>query len=97
MLISADNEAVTIWMDVETHLPLRCSFEWRDPVYKDKNLDAEEYDDYHTVDGFQTPFILTRFKNGEMIRQYFVVHVEYNRELVEDFWSVEAAERRIKK
>jgi hypothetical protein len=84
-------------MDAETHLPLRRSFEWRDPVYKDKNLDAEEYDDYHTVDGLPTPFIVTRFKNGEMIRQYFVVHVEYNQELAADLWSVDAAKRRIKK
>ena len=36
-LISADNEAVTILMDAQTHLPLRRSFQWRDPVYKDKN------------------------------------------------------------
>jgi len=50
-LISAQNEAITILMDVQTHLPLRRTFQWRDPVYKDKNLDAEEYDDYHTVDG----------------------------------------------
>jgi hypothetical protein len=42
-------------MDVQTHLPLRRTFQWRDPVYKDKNLDAEEYDDYHTIDGFPTP------------------------------------------
>jgi len=96
-LISAENEAVTILMDVETHLPLRRSFEWRDPVYKDKNLDAEEYDDYHTVDGLPTPFIVTRFKNGDMIRQYFVVHVECNQELAADLWSVDAAKRRIKK
>ena len=64
-LISADNEAVTILMDVQTHLPLRRTFQWRDPVYKDKNLDAEEYDDYHTIDGFPTPFTITRFKNDD--------------------------------
>jgi hypothetical protein len=96
-LISAENEAVTILMDVETHLPLRRSFQWRDPVYKDKNLEAEEYDDYHTVVGFPTPFIITRYKNDDMTRQYFLVHVEYNQVLPEDFWSVEAAEKRIKK
>ena len=59
-LISAQNEAVTILMDVQTHLPLRRTFQWRDPLYKDKNLDAEEYDDYHTFDGFPTPFTVTR-------------------------------------
>jgi hypothetical protein len=96
-LISGANEAVTILMDVETHLPLRRSFEWRDPVYKDKNLDAEEYDNYHTIDGFPTPFTITRYKNGDITRQYFLVHVTNNEDLPADFWSVDAAEGRIKK
>ncbi|MGA3080168.1 MAG: hypothetical protein ABSD44_02160 [Terracidiphilus sp.] len=96
-LISAQNESVTIQMDTQTHLPLRRTFEWRDPVYKDKNLDVEEYDDYHTIEGIPTPFAITRFKNGEMFRQYFLSHVTYNQGLPADFWSVDAAERRIKK
>ncbi|MGD0519737.1 MAG: hypothetical protein ABSA48_00645 [Terracidiphilus sp.] len=96
-LISAANESVTIQMDVETHLPLRRTFEWRDPVYKDKNTDAEEYDDYHTIDGISTPFTVTRYKNDDMTRQYFLVHVTYNQPLDPDFWSVDAAELRIKK
>ncbi len=96
-LISAGNETVTLQMDVETHLPLRRTFEWRDPVYKDMNTDAEEYDDYHTIDGIQTPFTITRYKNDDMTRQYFLVHAAYNQPLDPDFWSVDAAERRIKK
>ena len=96
-LISAENEAVTIQMDVQTHLPLRRTFEWRDPVFKDKNLDVEEYDDYHTFDGIPTPFTITRLKNDEIVRQYFVDHASYNQQLPPDFWSVDAAERRIKK
>ena len=96
-LISPENEAVTILMDVQTHLPLRRAFEWRDPVYKDKNLDAEEYDDYHVVDGFPTPFNVTRFKNDDMTRQQFLDRVSYNQPLAADFWSVDAADRRIRK
>ena len=96
-LISVENEAVTILMDKQTHLPLRRSFEWRDPLYKDKNLDAEEYDDYHPVGGFPTPFTTTRFKNGDMISQRYLDHATYNEELAADFWSVDAADRRIKK
>jgi hypothetical protein len=84
-------------MDVQTHLPLRRTFEWRDPVYKDKNLDAEEYDDYHVVDGFPTPFNVTRFLNEDMTRQQFLDHASYNQLLAADFWSVDTAERRIKK
>ncbi len=96
-LISAENESITILMDVQTHLPLRRTFQWRDPVFKDKNTDAEEYDNYRTVDGLPTPYNITRFKNDDMIRQYYVDHVSYNQQLSPDFWSVEAAERRIKK
>lgn len=96
-LISPQNEAVTILMDVQTHLPLRRSFEWRDPLYKDKNLDAEEYDDYHVMDGLPTPLTITRFKNDDMISQRFIDKATYNQPLAADFWSVEAAEKRIKK
>jgi hypothetical protein len=96
-LISAENEAITILMDVQTHLPLRRVFQWRDPVYKDKNTDAEEYDDYHTIDGFPTPFSITRFKNDEMLRQYYIKKVAYNQQLAPDFWDVDAADRRIRK
>jgi len=96
-LISPENEAITILMDTQTHLPLRRSFEWRDPVYKDKNVDAEEYDDYHTMNGFPTPFTITRFKNNDMTRQYFLDHVSYSQELPADLWSVDAAEHRLKK
>jgi hypothetical protein len=96
-LISAQNEAITILMDVQTHLPLRRSFQWRDPLYKDKNTDAEEYDDYHVMQGIPTAFTVTRWKNDEMIRQFYVDRVAYNEDLAPDFWSVDAAERRIKK
>ena len=96
-LISSSNEAVTIQTDTQTHLPLRRSFEWRDPLYKDKNLDAEEYDDYHVMEGFPTPFTITRFKNDDQIRQYFIVHVKYNQDLPPDLWDVDAVTRKIKK
>jgi hypothetical protein len=96
-LISPENEAVTILMDAQTHLPLRRAFEWRDPEYHDKNTDIEEYDDYHVVDGLPTPFTISRSKNDEQVRQYYVSKVAYNQTLPADFWDVDAAARRIKK
>ena len=96
-LISAQNEAVTIQTDSQTHLPLRRTFQWRDPVFKDKNTDAEEYDDYHIFDGIPTPFTITRFKNDDMISQRYLDHVAYNQEYASDFWSIDAANQRIKK
>lgn len=96
-LISPQNEAITILLDVQTHLPLMRTFEWRDPVYHDKNVDAEEYDDYHQVQGIQTPYTITRLKNDEMVRQYFVEKVVFNQDLPADFWDPEAEARKIKK
>jgi hypothetical protein len=96
-LISAQNESITIQLDEQSHLPLRRTFQWRDPLYKDKNTDAEEYDDYHTIEGFPTPFSITRLKNDEIVRQYYVTKVEYNRQLPDDFWNVDMAAQKIKK
>lgn len=96
-LISPQNEAITIQMDDQTHLPLKRTFQWRDPVYKDKNSESEEYDDYHMVEGFQTPFSITRLKNDEMVRQFYITRVEYNRDLSADFWNPDAAAKRIKR
>jgi len=96
-LISADNESVTIQTDTQTHLPLRRTFQWRDPLYKDKNTDAEEYDDYHDMQAFPTAFTISRYKNDDEIRQYYLLTVKYNQDLPADFWSVDVADKRIKK
>lgn len=96
-LINADNDATTILIDSDSHLPLQRSFQWRDPVYKDKNTEREDYDGYHVVEGFPTPYTITRYKNDELTRQFYVTKVEYNRDLPADFWDVDAAVKRIKK
>ena len=96
-MISAQNDAITILMDEQTHLPLARSFEWRDPTYHDKNTDTEEYDDYHVIDGFPTPFTVTRLKNGDTVRQFYLTHVTFNQNLPADFWDPDAEARKVKK
>jgi hypothetical protein len=96
-LISAQNESITIQMDIQTHLPLKRSFQWRDPLYKDKNTDAEEYADYHVVNGLPAAFSISRMKNDEMVREVYIDKVAYNQNLPPDFWDVDAVARRIKK
>jgi hypothetical protein len=96
-MISPENEAITIQTDVQTHLPLSRSFEWRDPVYKDKNKDIEQYADYHDMDGFPTPLSITRVHNDEMARQLFIDKAHYNTDLPPDFWDIAAVAKKIKK
>jgi hypothetical protein len=96
-MISPENEAITIQLDVQTHLPLTRSFKWRDPLYKDLNKDVEEYADYHEIEGLPTPFSITRVHNDEMARQVFIDKVHYNQDLGPDFWDIDAVAKKIKK
>jgi hypothetical protein len=96
-LISPSNESITIQMDAETHLPRSRTFQWRDPVYKDKNEEREEYDDYHIFDGIPTAFSITRFKNGDMTSQRFLYKAAYNVPLPPDAFNIDAAAAKVKK
>ena len=96
-LISPDNQSTTIVMSSDTHLPLRVEFQYRDPVYHDLNTDSVEFDNYHTIQGFPTPFSITHFHNGEMTQQYYVLRAVYNQELPPDFWNLDAIARRVEK
>ena len=96
-LLSADNDSVTLQLDAQTHLPLRRIFRWRDPVYKDKNQEVEEYDNYRVVDGISTPYSITEYHNGEMTREIFLLGAEYDRSLPADEFDPQATARRIVK
>jgi len=96
-LISAENDSITIEMDAQTHLPLRRKFKWRDPLYKDLNEEAEEYDDYHMVDGIATAFTLTRLHNGDMTNQRYLYRAAYNSNLPDSMFDVDATASKIKK
>lgn len=96
-LINAENDSITIQMDAETHLPRSRTFQWRDPVYQDKNTDREEYDNYHPVDGFPTPFSVTRFHNGDETYQGYVYKAGYNVPLPRDAFNIDATAARVKK
>jgi hypothetical protein len=89
-LLNSDNDSITIQIDAMTHLPLRRTYYWRDPVYKDKNEETEEYDDYHNIEGIQTPFTITRLHNGDMTRQSFVFKAAYNVPLPPDGFDATA-------
>jgi hypothetical protein len=96
-LINAENDSITIEMDAETHLPLRRSWQWRDPLYKDKNTDGEEYDDYHAVDGIPTPFAVSRYHNGDLTNQRFIYDAGYNISLPTDLFDPDKTAAKLEK
>jgi hypothetical protein len=77
-LINAKNEAVSLFFDLESHLPIKKSYKWRDPVDRDRNVEEEIYDNYKPVQGIMTPYSFTRYYNGDMQTQRFLNSIHYN-------------------
>lgn len=96
-LIAPSNDSITIQTDHDSHLPVRRSFQWRNKTYKDIDQDAEEYDDYHVVEGIPTPFNITRYRNGDMVNQRFLYRASYNLDLSPDMFNPDQAATRVKK
>jgi hypothetical protein len=86
-VLTAGNEGVTLQLDASTHLPLSLTYQWRDPLYQDRNTELEQFDDYHVVQGIATPYTITRLHNGDMVLQRFLTKVEYNLQLSADLFD----------
>jgi len=77
-LIMPDRRGVTLYIDANTHLPLRKSYTVRDPETQDRVEEVETYDNYRPIQGIQTPTTITRYKNNIMSSQRFISSVNYN-------------------
>jgi hypothetical protein len=86
-LINAQNEAVTLDFDIDTHLPIRKSFKWRDPVDRQLNTEEEVYDNYRLVQGVMTPYNITRYFNDDMAGARFIFSVNFNQSLDETMFD----------
>jgi len=80
-LINTKNESVTLFFDVDTHLPVKKSFSWRDPVDRQNNLEEEIYENYRQVSGIMAPYNVTRYFNGDMAGERFLFTVTINQGL----------------
>jgi len=80
-MINPKNEAVSLYFDIETHLPIKKSYTWRDPIDKERNVEEEIYDNYRLVQGVMTAYGFTRYFNGDMQSQRFVNSARYNQGL----------------
>ncbi len=80
-VLNADNDSVTISVDPRSHLPVRKTFSYRDPLDRMKDDDTEIFSNYRTVQGVATPYSTVRLQNGEMRNQRFITNVAYNSEL----------------
>jgi hypothetical protein len=86
-LINSEDESVTLYLDSDTHLPVKKSFAWRDPVDKQKNLEEEVYENYRQASGIMAPYNVTRFFNDDMASQRFLNSVTINQGLDESMFD----------
>jgi hypothetical protein len=91
-VMNAKNEAVTLYLDTSSHLPVKKSFTWRDPVDKQRNVEEEIYDNYRPSQGVMIPYDTTRFFNGEMSAQSFVTSAKINQGLSDSLFDPKAAD-----
>lgn len=89
-IMNAKNEAVTLYFDINTHLPVKKRFTWRDPTDKERNIEEEIYDNYRLIQGIMTPFDLTRIFNGDMAAQSFLTSASYDQPIEESLFEPKA-------
>ena len=80
-LINSKNESVSVYFDIDTHLPIKKSYSWRDPADKERNVEEETYDGYRLTQGVMTPFGFTRYFNGDMQTERFITSASYSQDL----------------
>ncbi len=84
---NAKNDSVTLYLDQNTHLPIKTSYSWRDPEDKFRNVEEEIFDNYKPVQGIMTPHSLTRYLNGDMSYQRYLNEVVFNNDLPDNLFE----------
>jgi hypothetical protein len=77
-VINAKDEAVSILVSPDTHLPVQKTFEVRDPQTHDRDREDEIYDNWRMVQGINTPYSVVILRNGTIARQTYILDVSYN-------------------
>jgi hypothetical protein len=77
-ILNSTNDSVILSVDPHSHLPVRRTYSYRDPLDRQLDDESEVFSNYRLVQGIQTPFSVVRYRNGEMTSQIFVTSVTYN-------------------
>lgn len=93
-LTDPDNRIIRIAISKTAHLPVRKTVELRDPNTQMKTEEVEYYSNYHPIQGIETPFQISRDKNGLKVYQVFFEKCEYNTSLTDSFFTKETLEER---
>jgi len=93
-LVDSENRTIRIAFAKATHLPIRKIVLSRDAGTRTRFDEVEYYSNYHPLSGIETPFQITRERNGIKVYQAFFESCEYNTNLSEALFTKESLEER---
>jgi hypothetical protein len=89
-----ERRTIRVALDVTSRLPLRVVSTVRDRATRQRIEEVEYLSNYHSLQGVQTPFQVSRERNGRMVYQVFFESCQYNTGQKEAFFTREALEQR---
>jgi hypothetical protein len=93
-IIDNENRTIRIAFARSTHLPIRKTVDIRDPSTQLKSQEVEYYSLYHSIDGVQTAFQITRERNGFKVYQVFFDKCQYNTSVPDSLFTKESLDDR---
>src|SRR5215469_12031998 len=96
-MVDSDNRTIKIAFSRSTHLPVRKIVDTRDANTRMKTNEIEYYSNYHPISGIQTPFQITRERNGIKIYQVFFDKCDYNTNISDALFTKESLDERWEK
>ena len=85
-VVDHDGHTIRIAIDRTTHLPVRTVVMNHDAEGQRVERSAS-FTTYHLIDGVQTPFQVSRFRNGQQVYQVFYDSCKYNTDLPPDLFT----------
>ena len=96
-LVDSDNRTFRIAISRSSHLPIRKVVDTRDANTRMRTEEIEYYSNYHPISGIQSPFQITRERNGIKIYQVFFDKFEYNTGVSPQLFTKESLDERWEK
>jgi hypothetical protein len=93
-LVDSDNRTFRIAIARTTHLPVRKVVDTRNANTRMRTEEVEYYSNYHPISGIQTPYQITRERNGIKVYQVFFDKYEYNTSVPDSLFTKESLEER---
>ena len=93
-LVDNENRTIRIAIAKSSHLPIRMVIDTRNANTRMRTEEIEYFSNYHPFSGIQTPFQITRDRNGIKVYQVFFDKCEYNTNLSDSLFTKESLDER---